>query len=76
MYRRDVFYLRGHGHQHLTALLHREQGLPFIQITGDGHNQLVEQLAPAMDQIEMPVRDGIERSGIDGDNVLQEASER
>ena len=31
-------------------------------------------LLPAMDQVQMAVRYGIERSGIDGDDVLQGAS--
>ena len=31
----------------------------------------VKKLAAAIDEIEMAVRDGIERSGIDGNNLLQ-----
>ena len=46
----------------------------FVQVARDGHDQLVEKLAPAVDQVQMAVRNGIERSGIDGDDVLQEAS--
>ncbi len=48
---------------------------PLSRIAGDGHDQPIEELAAPMDQVEVPVRNRIERSGIDGDDLLQETSE-
>src|SRR5271157_2041816 len=71
----DVVEPRGHFLDHLLALLHVEQRLCLVHIAGDGNDEPIEELAAAMNQVEMAVRDRIERARIDGDNILQEASE-
>ena len=56
------------------ALLEAEQRIVFLGITGDRDDEAVEELAAAMDQVQVAVRNGIERSGIDGNDLFQWAS--
>src|ERR1019366_4048940 len=52
-----------------------EQSFAFVEVGRNRHNQPTEELAAAMDQVEVSVRNWVERSGINGDDVLQETSE-
>ena len=52
--------------QHGNALLDRKQGL-FGTVDQHRNDDLVEHTAGALDNIEMPVRDGVEAAGIHGD---------
>ena len=71
----NVVEVRGHGHQHLFALRQREERLALVEIARNGHDQFIEEFGSPVDQVQMAVGDGIERSGIDGDDVLQGPSE-
>src|ERR1019366_1967346 len=71
----DVVELGGHRLQHLLALFHFEQGLVLVEIAGNRHDQPVEEFAATMDQVEVSVRNRVERSGINSDDILQETSE-
>jgi hypothetical protein len=61
--------------QHVQPFFQRKQGL-LVRIVQDGHDQLIEDLAPALNQVKMAVSNGIKRTGVDGDNVLQVAPRR
>ena len=50
-----------------------ERGV-FLGIAGDGDDQVVEELAAPVNQVEVPVGDRIERTGVDGSDLFQCAS--
>src|SRR5581483_9082930 len=69
----DISVTLGHCPEHLQALIQTEQGLLF-RIAQDGHDQLVENLAAPLDEIQMPVRERVKRARIDSNDRLQSAS--
>ena len=69
----NVPEVRSQGFQHGAALPQAEQRV-LVRIPQDRDNQLVEDLAAAVNQIQVPVGRGIERAGIDGNDLLQESS--
>src|ERR1035438_246454 len=71
----DVVEFGGHRLQHLFALFHVEQGLVLVEIAGNRHDQPVEEFAAAMDQVQVSVRNRVERPGINSDDILQATSE-
>src|ERR1017187_7954522 len=71
-----IVELGGHRLQHVFALFHVEQSFVLVEVAGNRHNEPVEELAATMDQVQVAVRNRVERSGIDGDDILQETSER
>jgi hypothetical protein len=58
--------------EHPNTFFQREQRVLF-RIDQHRHDQLIEDLAPTLNEIKVPVRHGIEAAGIDGDDVFQEA---
>src|SRR5664280_1126045 len=64
-----------HRLQHVFALFHFEQSFVLVEVAGNRHNEPVEELAATIDQVQVPVRNRVERSGIDGDDILQATSE-
>src|ERR1019366_1315072 len=70
----DVVELGRHRRQHLFALFRAEQGFAFVEVGCNRHDEPVEELGTAMDQVQVSVRNWVERSGINGDDILQETS--
>lgn len=54
--------------EHLDAFFDREKGLFFL-VAQDRHQQLIEQGGAALDQIEMPIGDRVEGTGINSDDT-------
>src|ERR1019366_4023882 len=65
-----VGQILGHGFQHVATLGYGEQRI-LLRIAQDRDDQFIEDLCPAMNEVEVPVRDRVKRSGIDGYDSLQ-----
>ena len=70
------FYVRPiarHLAQHLHALRNGEEWL-FFGITQNRNDELAKNVPAALDQVQMAVRDRIERAGIDGNRRFHRAA--
>ena len=63
----DVGVRLDHFGEHFDALFHRKQAL-FALVLQHRHDQAVRQLAAAANQVQVPIRNRIERARIDSDN--------
>jgi hypothetical protein len=51
--------------EHFHSLFDGEEGL-FLRVDENADDNLVEELAPAFDDVQVAVGDGVKRTGIDG----------
>jgi hypothetical protein len=61
--------------QHGHALAHVEQRV-LIRIPENCHDQLVKNFAAPLDQVQVTIRGGIKRPGINGDGFVQRSSRK
>jgi hypothetical protein len=54
-----------------TSLLLRLEQRRLVRVDADADDELVEQPVAALDHVEVPQVDGVERAGVDGDALVE-----
>src|SRR5215469_14787839 len=70
----NVVEVRRYGSEHFHTLLQAEERVALVGVASNSDDQVIKELAATMNEIKMPVGDGIKRSGVDGDDLSQCAS--